>query len=313
MLSGNGSGKVVAQNWVPPALIRVAQRALNSLRPADWEYVHEGWLGASRTRGWNVASIVEFQKARWDAYAELLRGAGPLAVNHEESKRLNSGNLRDHNTLVSYAYVLAVAAHQKQRVSLLDWGGGLGHYYLLSKAVLPEVEIDYYCHDLPLLCQAGREVLPPGHFMEKPEECFGLRYDLVLASSSVWYEEDWRSLLDRLTAAANPYLYVTRMIFIERTSSYVAIQRPPAAGYRTEYLCWILNREEFLEHVCSRGMELVREFLICNAQHIHRAPEQGDYRGFLFRKLDSASKPDAKGSHTFEDSGNRTNGDGGVI
>lgn len=291
MLSSNRSGKVLAQNWVPPVLVRAAQRALNNIRPADWEYVREGWLGAGRTRGWNVAGIVEFQKARWDAYAESLRGAGPLAVNHEESEELNSGKLRDHNTLVSYAYVVALAAHQKQRMSLLDWGGGLGHYYLLSRAVLPGVEIDYYCHDFPLLCRAGREVLPSVHFMETPEECFVLRYDLVLASSSVWYEENWRSLLDHLTAIASPYLYVTRMIFVERTTSYVAIQRPSAAGYRTEYPCWILNREEFLEHVCSRGMKLVREFLVCNAQHIHRAPEQGNYRGFLFCKQDVASKP----------------------
>jgi putative methyltransferase (TIGR04325 family) len=227
---------------------------------------------------------VELQKAKWPTFAASLAGTAPLGVNHESRWKPNTGNLRDHNTLLSYAYVFALAARQLQRLSLLDWGGGIGHYYLLSKAVVPGVVLDYYCHDLPLFCEAGRKVLAEVHFVENPKECFSRRYDLVLASSSVWYEEDWTSLLDQLIRLADPYFYITRMIFVERAASYVAIQRPWQSGYRTEYLCWILNRHEFLNHVLSRGMELVREFLICPSQHIHRAPEQGDYMGFLFRK-----------------------------
>ncbi len=277
-------------NWVAPGFIGLAQRVLNLVRPAPWEYVPDGWRAAPSTRGWNVASIVELQKAKWPRYAASLEGTAPLGVNHESQGKPNTGNFRDHNTLLSYAYVLALAAHRLQQLSLLDWGGGIGHYYLLSKAVLPGVYLDYSCHDLPLLCEGGREVLPEAHFLEKREECFARRYDLVLASSSVWYEEDWTSLLDQLISVADPYLYITRMIFVERAASYVAIQRPWQSGYPTEYLCWILNRHEFLNHVLSRGMELVREFMICSSQHIHRAPEQGDYRGFLFRKHDITAK-----------------------
>lgn len=232
-----------------------------------------------------MVNVAEVQKRKWRAYAESLKGTEPLGISHENEGKPTVGDLRDHNTLIAYAYVLALAARQKQRVSLLDWGGGVGHYYLLSKAVLRGVEIDYYCCDVPLLCQAGRELLPQAHFFEKPREYLSKQYDLVLASSSVWYEEDWRGLIDQLISVANPYLYVSRMIFLEYGDSYVAVQRPWAVGYRTEYLCWILNRQDFLDHILSQGMELVREFLISNAQHIHRAPEQGDYRGFLFRKL----------------------------
>ena len=245
----------------------------------------DGWDQSTRVGGWNVASVVDFQTARWRAYADALSGPDPLAVNHEEWQDLKSGKLRDHNTLMTYAYVLALAARQKHCVSILDWGGGLGHYSLLSKAVLPDVEFDYYCHDVPLLCHAGREMSPAIHFVEDPQECFLRHYDLVLASSSVWYERHWRTLLKSLAAVANPYLYVTRMIFIDDCASYVAIQRTGAAGYKTEYLCWILNRQEFLSYMGSLGMELVRECLICDAQHIHKAPEQGSYKGFLFRNV----------------------------
>jgi len=43
---------------------------------------------------------------------------------------------------MAYGYVLALAAWKKDRVSLLDWGGGLGHYNLISQALLPLVEIN---------------------------------------------------------------------------------------------------------------------------------------------------------------------------
>jgi len=272
------------RDWAPPGLIRSAQRVLDHVRPAPWEYVRDGWGMDARVRGWNVACVAEMQRTKWRAYADSLKGTGPLGINHEEPEKPNSGNLRDHNTLISYAYVLALAAHERQSISLLDWGGGMGHYYLLSKAVLPGVAIDYYCHDVPLLCQAGRDALNDAHFADQRQETFSRRYDLVLASSSVWYEEKWRSLLGELAEAADPYLYVTRMIFVDHGPSYLAIQRPWSLGYRTEYLCWILNRAEFLECARVQGLELVREFLICEAPHIHRAPVQGEYRGFLFRR-----------------------------
>jgi len=264
----------------------MAQQALNRVRPAPWEYLPEGWNGSEPTRGWNVACVAKIQKETWSAYADHLSGAGPLSINHEDRNQ-HSGGLRDHNTLITYAYVLALAAQQKQSLSLLDWGGGIGHYYLLSKAVLPGVELDYYCHDVPLLCQAGQTVLPQGHFIENPDNCFSRKYGLVLASSSLWYEHNWRSVLDRLVAVADPYLYVTRMIFVKLAATYVAIQRPWALGYGTEYRCWIFNREEFVDHLVSRSMELVREFLICDGPQIYRAPEQGDYKGFLFRKTNT--------------------------
>lgn len=279
--------KKIIRDWVPPCGIQLAQNLMNYVRPASWEYVADGWKGASQVRGWNVASVVEFQTARWRAYAEALSGTNPLAVNHEEWQDLKSGKLRDHNTLMTYAYVLALAARQKQCVSILDWGGGLGHYSVVSKAVLPDVQIDYYCHDVPLLCNAGRQMSPAIHFVEGPQECFARSYDLVLASSSVWYEQHWRALLKGLAGVANSYLYITRMIFIDHCPSYVAIQRTGQASYQTEYLCWILNRDEFLGYMSSLGMQLVRECLICDAQHIFKAPEQGSYKGFLFRNITS--------------------------
>jgi len=61
------------------------------------------------------------------------------------------------------------------------------------------------------------------------------------------------------------------------------VDRPHDLGYQTEYLGWFFNQREFLDTFQSLGMELVREFLIEEHPFVHRAPEQGEYRGFLWR------------------------------
>ena len=290
--------KEVAKRCLPPIIIdggRYLLRSNGRLRTSEcreipeWEYVPEGWRRKDpRVKGWNVESILDTQKARWPAFLRMVQGSGPLDATHRlqvagEVSAPSNNDYAAHNTMMAYAYVIARASRKKDRISLLDWGGGIGHYYIIGKALLPEIEIDYHCKDLPLLCRGGRELLPEAKFHENEEECFARTYDLVLASSSLHYSEDWKSVAQRLAVATRSYLYITRLPIVHRLTSFVAVQRPYQYGYQTEYLCWFLNREEFLTHMGAFEMELVREFLIQERPHVHKAPEQGEYRGFLFR------------------------------
>src|SRR5262249_44788363 len=147
--------------------------------------------------------------------------------------------------IVAFAYVLARAAHGRDRISLLDWGGGIGHYYAIARAVLPEIELDYHCRDLPLLAARGRALLPQARFHDD-DSCLERRYDLVVASSSLQYGEDWRGTLAGLARATSDFLYVTRVPLAVQVPSFVVIQRAQRHGYGTEYLGWVLNRDELL-------------------------------------------------------------------
>lgn len=183
-----------------------------------------------------------------------------------------------------FAYALALAAAGRSKLSLLDWGGGVGHYGAISRVLLPRVDVEYHCRDLPLFCRAGRDLFPQGTFHEREEECLARRYDLVLASSSLQYSQDWQRVAGRLARASGSYLLITRLPVVERVPSFVVVQRPRDLGYPTEYLGWFLNRGEMIRAVEAEGVALVREFLIAEWPWVYRAPEQGDYRGFLFRR-----------------------------
>jgi len=183
--------------------------------------------------------------------------------------------------LVSYGYVLALAARQREQISVLDWGGGIGHYLPLSRALLPGVEIDYHCKDVPVLAEHGRKLFPEACFYDD-DSSLERRYDLVLASGALQYSPDWRATLAALADATEGLLYVTRAPAL-RSASFVVLQRAQAYGYDTEYLGWVFNRDELLSAVRMGGTELVREFLLSawlDAAHVPEAPI--GHRGFLF-------------------------------
>lgn len=275
------------KDLLPPALLRFTQGALDYVRPAPMEYLPGDWPDTAR--GWNVESIAQFQQERWSASLAALQSVTPLGVSPAalaaKGRQVDVWDIIGHNNIMAYAYVLALAAHGKDRIALLDWGGGIGYYYALSKALMPGLELDYHCQDLPVFCAVGRRNLPDVTFWEEPDACFARSYDLVFAGSSLWYARDWRTALGKMAASSTGYVFVNRMIFVQDNPSFAAIQRPGKHAYDTEYPMWILNRGELLDAARNCGLAPVREFLIGHGPHIHRAPEQGAFRGFLFRRL----------------------------
>jgi len=258
---------------LPPIIVdamRRLQKAEEREEP-EWEYAPLGWATKSlRIEGWNDESAAEVQKALFLKLLERTKTTQPLHSSYDA-----------HHLLMCYAYVLALTARRKEKISLLDWGGGVGYYYLLSKVLVPNLEIEYYNYDLPRIREVGRQLLPEGTFYEDFEECLKRKYDLVLASNSLKYFENWRNIVRRLSSATHAYLYVTLDMVIN-TASFVTLQRLRGMGYKTEFLSWFLNRQEFLDCVSQAGMDLVREFPI-QGTLVSNAPEQGEHRGFLFR------------------------------
>jgi putative methyltransferase (TIGR04325 family) len=271
----------------PPLLVKLLQRLRDGARTAsgvEWEYIPEGWKYAEThpaVKGWNVQDILETYKRKWPKFVNVARGTAPLGIAHE-SELASQTDMISHNTIMSFAYVVALAAHRAEKLSMLDWGGGMGHYCVLTQSLLPGVEIDYHCKDVPMLAEYGAQLLPDQHFYTD-EACLGQKYDLVMASTSLHYTQDWQRLLAGLAAAARRYLYIANLPVVVDASSFVFVQRPYAYGYNTEYLAWCLNSKQFMDCAESLGLGLVREFIYGHRPLIHNAPEQNEYRGYLFR------------------------------
>jgi putative methyltransferase (TIGR04325 family) len=271
---------------LPPFIVFGLRRLGHVIRGVqpEWEYVPDGWRSELRhASAWSHASVKETLVEKWPVFVELTRGTGPLGIAHE-APTLSRDDPDAHHLVMAFGYVLARAARGRDRVSVLDWGGGLGHYLVLSRCLVPEVEIRYTCLDLPHLCETGRALQDDAHFIDAGEAIAHDRYDLVLASGSLQCVEDWKLAIQQLAQAAGSYLYITRLPVIEKHASFVALQRAHSYGYRSEFLNWMFNRDELLVTVAAAGLTLEREFVFHRLPVIARAPEQADVRGFLFRR-----------------------------
>lgn len=270
----------------PSLFIKLAKWILSNRQKKfiEWEYIPDGWAYAkthAEVKGWNVQDILEIYQRKWPRFEAMMQGTAPLGEAHESDLSSNT-NIISHNINMSFAYAIALAAHRLESLSVLDWGGGIGHYYLLAKLLLPDVKIDYHCKDVPVLAEHGAQLFPEQHFW-RDEACLERTYHLVLVSASLHYTEDWQSLLAGLARATQGYLYITRLPTVLQAPSFVFIQRPYDYGYNTEYLGWCLNRTSFFDEAIRLHLTLVREFVTGEHPLIANAPEPCEYRGFLFR------------------------------
>ena len=79
---------------------------------------------------------------------------------------------------VIFGYVLALAARHRDQLTVIDYGGNLGDYYWIGKALLPGVELEYHCKELPEVAAAGR-LLTPDVIWHTDDTCLAASYDLV--------------------------------------------------------------------------------------------------------------------------------------
>ena len=220
-----------------------------------------------------MEEVAQTYAERWPAFRSAVSGAQPLGVVHEFplGGEMSNHSLVAHNAALTLAYVLARTARATGSVSVLDWGGGLGHQEAIARAVLPEISFDWHIRELPAVCREGRRVSPSVTFHEG-DECLERSFDLVLASSSFQYAEDWRAHLRRLCGATRDSLLITRLPLVDCEPSFVVLQRAQAYGYATEYLGWVFNRAELLEDASAVGLQTGARVLPPRADGCRRRP-----------------------------------------
>jgi putative methyltransferase (TIGR04325 family) len=260
---------------VPPPVV------LSPPEPPEWEIVADTDDLWASLRGWDDRSVAATQIEKWPEFKAGLAGPGMLGQSHEASTA--QLDLATHNTIITFGYALARAGAGRERMTILDWGGGIGHYYLYAKALLPGVALDYTVKDLPTLCLEGRLLLPEVRFVAD-DSALDSSYDFVFASSAVHYERDPYATLTRLAAASRGWLLVTRTPILNSGDDLLVVQRPYAYGYMTEYAGWMMNRERLLSCLEQAGFALERQFLIGEQPYLPMLEEPPQYYGFLFRR-----------------------------
>jgi putative methyltransferase (TIGR04325 family) len=205
----------------------------------------------------------------------------PLAIISESSDKFD---LTGHNMLMTFLYVLSRAARGKERLSVLDWGGALGHFGLVARRLLPEVPIDYLVKDHPRTCQLGGKLNPTILFTSDDDGCLARSYDVVVANSSLQYIHYWKPLVARLSQSANPWLLINAVPVVKKVPSFVIVQRKRSRGFSEAFYSWAFNRDELISEVAGHGFRLERELMAWGDVFYWGSVEVTQGGGFLFRK-----------------------------
>lgn len=279
----------IVYDVTPPLALKLAQRARLFLRlreralVAEWEILPGGFEQARRDdkiKGWDQQTILDVYARDLSALRERTARGVPFGLS-ETSDLSDFNAIFNHNLAACWGWVLGCAASEKREISILDWGGALGHYYLWARALRPDLTLDYTVKETPLIVEKGATLMPDVRFCG--DEALDQTYDLVVAATSLHYEEEWRDLLKRLLASAREFAYLTRIPIVETGESFVVVQRPYAYGYETEYQSWCFSREDFVGAVEACGWRIEHEVVTGERIEIKGTRQIADYRGFLVR------------------------------
>ena len=183
--------------------------------------------------------------------ADMTRAAmQALAANPEAPLSPRDGGL--------LALIVAEVAMRKGRVRVLDFGGAAGIDYLFVRALTRRnpVDLEYRVVEHGRVCEISRAIHGSDSSIQFETEIDpAARPDIVHASGSICYIDDWRALTSRLIAL-NPVYFLLGNIFVGDFPTFATAQMN-VPGAVIPY--WFFSREDILRLFDTAGYRMVIE------------------------------------------------------
>ena len=281
--------KLLIKSILPPVVldaIRVIRRG-TSRSGYRLYFAPRGWSTPLPPRSEVLYESNKVIREEHENWAPLLRRARhrslPLASTDDGADPVTV--FGDHNAYMTFGYVAALAARNRSSLSILDYGGNLGYFQSLVRALLQDVQLDYHCKELPAMARAGRE-LHPDVTWHVDDACLDDHYDLVMFNGSLQYLEAWREMLGRASRGSRGYVYITDLSVVARAPSYVVAQHSAGATM----LYGVINRDDLTSAFRDANLRLVREFWVGPHMPVEGgAPEQPSYFGALLQPYEPSA------------------------
>jgi len=208
--------------------------------PNDLQNVFNIWDGVYET----------FQEAKADALGLGFRGdiylARALAAANECLDSLHAKNpIPQFHKQRSNLLPPIAALLMKERVSILDFGGGLGIGYMTLLESLPDAvtRVQYVVVEMPELCKVGEQLHGKGGGITYlPSIPVLTTFDIVHAASSLQYVEDWEEWVSKITMISPKYVLLSD-VFAGEIRSFVTLQN----YYGSRIPHWFLNLDHLLQ------------------------------------------------------------------
>lgn len=111
--------------------------------------------------------------------------------------------------LLPFLAVTTAANSKENKVTILDFGGGLGSTYIsVAAACANQQVIDYHVVEFKSICKAGEKCFKDDSYIHFHDHLSDeiQDVDIICLSSSIQYVEDWKGLLKELTKYDPQYI-----------------------------------------------------------------------------------------------------------
>ncbi|MGK7344879.1 MAG: methyltransferase, TIGR04325 family [Candidatus Nitrospinota bacterium M3_3B_026] len=208
-----------------------------------WEGVYPSFRGVPATGAafdgetWISRSLAEMEKIR---RAAMDRKTTPSVCGFRESVA---------------PVVAATAGIGKNRVTVLDFGGGMGRLYYETRVALPgKLGLKFHVVEKEAVAKAGAEF-----FADEPDVKFHTvipgdigAVDIVHLGSSLHYIENWRGLLGELSSLGAPFFLIEDLPAGD-IETFATLQR----YYTSRIPVWFFNTAEVIGEMEKNGYRLV--------------------------------------------------------
>lgn len=238
-----------ASSWLPPILRAALNRAIGA------SIVYRGpfasWHEArASTSGYDEGAIL---RRISDATQHVLRGE----ARYEQDGKVFHGEPPASHAL---AGVMLAAGRTQGRLSVLDFGGGLGSHFLRWHPILERLPSLQWA----IVEQAGFAAEGKRLFASEPSISFhesvaqvASRPNVALASSVLQYLPDPYAVLRELATSGAETIVLDRMLY--GNIETILAQFVPASLGKASYPIWVLSREK-IHDLLENAYELVTEF-----------------------------------------------------
>lgn len=179
--------------------------------------------------------------------------------------------------------LMLVAAQNKGKLNVLDFGGALGSTYYQNKKFLESLDDVNWCIvEQPEFVKTGLDKFENErlHFFKSIDDCLkSYKIDVLLLSSVIQYIEEPYRLLDHIKLTNIKYIIFDRTPFI-KGEDRITVQKVDPVIYMASYPCWFFNKQNFISYFAS-DYDLILEY-----DALDKANIKSEFKGFLLRRID---------------------------
>jgi putative methyltransferase (TIGR04325 family) len=244
--------KTLAKRWMPPALLEALRPVLK--RGIYFSGMYPDWKTARNdATGYDAEQILDSVRT------------AVLMVKHGEAGYERDSVVFDEvqHSFPVLAGLLRAAIDDRNRLSVLDFGGSLGSSYFQCRkflSVLPSIQWSIVEQENFVRC--GQEQFETGElrFFHTIQECHQqMMPNVALLSSVLQYVPEPYRVLEDLINLGIPYIVIDRTPFAARKTDCTTIQYIPSSIYAASLPFRIFSESGFADFFLN-GYEVIARF-----------------------------------------------------